>query len=88
MIRLLRDSGNKVYLPRVNGEILEVVEYKEDVVTDKLYEPNGQAVFPDLDVVIVPIVAYDKNKAYLCGDFLFTQMKGNLEYNQQANTIF
>ena len=62
LIRLLRDSGNKVYLPRVNGEILEVVEYKEDVVTDKLYEPNGQAVFPDLDVVIVPIVAYDKNK--------------------------
>ncbi len=34
------------------------------------------------------ILAYDKNKAYLCGDFLFTQMKGNLEYNQQANTIF
>ena len=62
LIRLLRDRGNKVYLPRVNGEILEVVEYKEDVVTDKLYEPNGQAVFPDLDVVIVPIVAYDKNK--------------------------
>ena len=62
LIQLLRDRGNKVYLPRVNGEILEVVEYKEDVVTDKLYEPNGQAVFPDLDVVIVPIVAYDKNK--------------------------
>lgn len=62
LIRLLRDGGNKVYLPRVNGEILEVVEYKEDIVTDKLYEPDGQAVFPDLDVVIVPIVAYDKNK--------------------------
>lgn len=62
LIRQLRNNGNEIYLPRVNGDMLEVVEYKENAVTDKLYEPDGQAVFPDLDAVIVPMVAYDRNK--------------------------
>ena len=62
MIRRLKDNGNVVYLPRVHGDGLEVVEYKDEVMTDKLYEPDGQAVNVTLDVVIVPLVAYDRNK--------------------------
>lgn len=51
----------RVYLPRVAGDTLEVVAYtdKMNVGAYGILEPIGDAINPDLDLVIVPVMGID-----------------------------
>lgn len=48
----------ELFLPRVNGNIIETVKYGETLVgAFNVREPIGQAVSIDADVIIVPVAA-------------------------------
>lgn len=51
----------RVYLPRVVGDRIEVVAYtdKMNVGAYGILEPTGDAINPDLDLVIVPVMGID-----------------------------
>lgn len=55
-----------IFLPRVNGDLLEVVPYDNTISCDNrfhIYEPQGQAVLPcEIDLIIVPAIALDKDR--------------------------
>lgn len=65
------EQGKRVFLPRVNGKLIEVVEVTARDgrllrmrVTPPygISEPDGEAVEPSvLDLVIVPAMAYDRS---------------------------
>lgn len=53
------------YLPRVNGDILEILQYSPSTLTEGAFnikEPTGNTIANifDMDIAIVPAVAYDK----------------------------
>ena len=54
------------FLPRVNGNCLDIVSYNENLLkkgTYNIIEPIGESISPSkLDLIIVPGVAFDKNK--------------------------
>ena len=57
-----RCMGKHIFLPRMRGNELDVVEYTGELQCDNRYgieEPVGTAVRPRLDIVIVPVVAID-----------------------------
>ena len=65
-LSLLNDSNKSFYLPRVNGQDLEVCPYKEGDKLNfsyfKTQEPITEAVnLQILDLVIVPALMADKN---------------------------
>lgn len=74
LLNLLEDDKN-FYLPRVNGENLEVCPYKINDELKKsnfeIFEPITKSIDPSiLDLVIVPALAVDKNGnrlGYGCG---------------------
>lgn len=62
------DDGKNIYLPRVNGDELEIVPYHGSQSLDDnnkfhIGEPVGEAVDPIcLELIIVPAVALDANR--------------------------
>lgn len=62
---LLRWDGRKrLFLPRVNGEDLDVLPYDRAMLRTGAYgigEPSGHSVVPvgSMDLIVVPAVAYD-----------------------------
>ncbi len=58
-------EGKTIYLPRVAGDDIEVVPYREGLMRTGAFgisEPDGPAADPaDLDLVIVPAVALDQH---------------------------
>lgn len=56
-------QDKEIFLPRVNGDELDVVAYSEcDLQTGSynISEPNGKAVTPDtIDVMVIPGMAFD-----------------------------
>ena len=62
LIETLQSQGKKVYAPRVVGEEMELVEIGEDfALSDKgIREPIGQAYEGKIDVVVMPLLAVDK----------------------------
>ena len=67
LLSLLSDTSKRFYLPRVNGQILECCEYKNG---DELCESCFHTLEPtckpcevsEVDLIIVPALACDKNK--------------------------
>lgn len=52
------NHGIELYLPRVNGDIIETVKYGDTTVgAFNVQEPVGQAVAINADVIIVPVAA-------------------------------
>lgn len=65
LLPLINDS-KQFYLPRINGDILEICPYKiNDKLTNNEYnikEPNTQPIKTNLlDLIILPALAADKN---------------------------
>lgn len=55
----------QIYLPRVNGDDLDILPYDSSLTDDNrfhIFEPTGTQVFSpnNLDIIIVPAVALDK----------------------------
>lgn len=62
-IKYCLDSGIKVYLPRVNGDNMDIVEYGElRVGAYGILEPIGEATDISPSVAIVPLLGVDKLK--------------------------
>lgn len=63
LIDYLLDLGKNVYLPRVNGVNLDIVKLPCEFAYGayNIIEPIGQAYSGDIDAVIVPVLAVDKN---------------------------
>ena len=60
-------TSKHLYLPRVNGEELDILPYSEDSLDSGAFdiiEPSGQDLVDDskIELVIVPAVAFDKSK--------------------------
>ncbi|MBO5748974.1 MAG: 5-formyltetrahydrofolate cyclo-ligase [Muribaculaceae bacterium] len=60
-------TSKHLYLPRVNGEELDILPYSEDSLDSGAFdiiEPTGQDLVDDskIELVIVPAVAFDKSK--------------------------
>lgn len=59
-------NNKKIYLPRVNGEDLKILEYVPDglsIGAFNIEEPTGDVLVDCsiIDLIIVPAVAFDKN---------------------------
>ena len=70
LLPLLRDNTKKFYLPRISGKYLECCSYKEgDELSDSVFhtkEPVCKSCDKtNIDLVIVPALACDKNKCRL-----------------------
>lgn len=62
----LNDKTKNIYLPRVNGNELEICPYQKDKMKEgcfKIQEPITEKItsFENIDIVIIPAVAADKN---------------------------
>lgn len=60
------ESSKNLFLPRVNGDDLEILAYDRTSLCQGAFhiaEPQGDELFSidDVDMVIVPAVAYDRN---------------------------
>jgi len=67
VIKQWLQQGKQIYLPRVDGELLQVVKYNGGNLDNNnrfhIGEPVGDAVNPScLDLVIVPAVALDSHR--------------------------
>lgn len=65
-LECINDKGKQIYLPRVNGDDLEICPYEPDKMhtgSYKIQEPETDCItnFDDIDMVIIPCVAADKN---------------------------
>lgn len=62
LIESMQKDGHTVYAPRVNGQVMEVVEYKEDFTLSKfgIREPVGEVYKGNIDVAVIPLLAVDK----------------------------
>ncbi len=70
-IECINDKAKMIYLPRVNGDNLEICPYEPDKIkcgSYKILEPETDCInnFDDIDMVIIPCVAADK-KGYRIG---------------------
>ena len=63
VIERLLLEGKKVFCPRVNGSVMEAVEYGEDFSLSEfgIREPVGEKYEGKIDVVIAPLLAADCN---------------------------
>jgi len=62
LIENLIEAGYEVYCPRVSGEEMETVAYGEDFTISplRIREPVGEAYQGEVDVIVTPFLAVDK----------------------------
>lgn len=70
-IACIKDKAKQIYLPRVNGDNLEICPYEPEKIhtgSYKIQEPETDCInnFDDIDMIIIPCVAADK-KGYRIG---------------------
>ncbi len=60
------ESGKKVYLPRIEGENMFCVPYSSGETLRKnhygIEEPAGEPFYGEIDLAIIPLLGFDKNK--------------------------
>ena len=69
LIDLALAQGKEVYLPRIAGEVMSLIPFRSgDPLQPNEYgieEPTGDAVTATPDLVIIPLVAFDRDKRRL-----------------------
>ena len=65
-LRCLNDKTKNIFLPRVNGESLDICTYSPDKISSGaygIYEPQTEKIssFNNIDIIIIPCVAADIN---------------------------
>ena len=63
LITTLLENGNGVYCPRIEGKSMAVVPFSEETSLSVygIREPLGEAYEGELDCIIVPLLAVDRN---------------------------
>jgi 5-formyltetrahydrofolate cyclo-ligase len=69
IIERLLSAGHNVYLPRINGKIMSLIEVNGNTEYIQnsygIYEPAGEPYEGDVDICIIPLVAFDRSRVRL-----------------------